>query len=180
MWDYRLLGLFAYAALLFCVSLSGIFETDVMPKHEEKKTIQVMYWTIALVFTFAIIFAFTGGLRPIAVAVAKAPTVQSYYDNIVLLLNASQEEVAQLLADLDSQKRRKIISEINRVGNSKNLYYATSITSLIASAIFVIFTSMCITKTRLPFIDEAEISAMNARARVNVTHNLTTMRFFSA
>jgi len=36
-WDYRLLGLFSYAALLFCISISGIFETGVMPKYKEKK-----------------------------------------------------------------------------------------------------------------------------------------------
>jgi len=175
-WDFRLLGLFAYAALLFCVSLSGIFETGVMSKSREKKTIQAMYWTILLIFVLVVVISFTGWLKPISVGVAKAPTVPSYYDNVVLLLGGSQEEVAQLLADLDFQKRRKIILEIDQVRNAKNFYYVTSITSLLASAVFVVFTSMCITKSRLPHIDEAEISAMNARARVDISHNLITMR----
>jgi len=177
-WDYRLLGLFAYTALIFCISLSGIFETEVMPKYKEKKTLQAMYWTIFLIFALVVVISFTGWLRPISVAVAKAPSIPSYYDNVVLLLGESQEEVAQLLADMDFQKRRKIISEIDQVGNAKNLYYVTSITSLLASAVFVFFTSMCITKSRLPYIDEAEISAMNARARVYITHKLLTMRIF--
>jgi len=108
-----------------------------------------MYWAIFLIFALIVVIGFAGWLRPISVAVAKAPTLPSYYDNVVLLLGGSQEDVTQLLADMDFQKQRKIILEIDQVGNSKNLYYITSITSLVASAVFVFFTSMCITKSRL-------------------------------
>lgn len=175
-WDFRLFGLFAYAALLFCISLSGVFETGVMPKSQEKKAIQAMYWTIFGILVFVIAIGFTSLLRPVSVAIAKASSLPSYYDNVVLLLSGNQEEVAQLLANAEFHERQKILSQIDLVGNAINLYYAVSIISLASSAAFVVFTSMCMTKSRLPHIDKAEISAMNARARVNVTHNLTTMR----
>jgi len=175
-WDFRLIGLFAYTAILFCVSLSGIFETGVMPKSQEKKTVQAMYLTISLIFVLVIAMGFAGLLRPTSVAIAKAANVPSFYDNVVLLLNGNQDELTRLLGELDSRKQRKILAEVRQVGNSKNIYYAVSIISLASSIAFVVFKSICITNSRLPFIDVVKILEMNSRAKWDGIHKLFRTR----
>jgi len=111
-------------------------------------------------------------------AVAKGPTLPSFYDNIVILIDGSKDDATQLLIDIDPRKRRKIISQVGYVERHRNLYYAVNIISLATSVTFVALTSMCITKSRLPYMDDATLLVIKERAktRTDIIHNLLSMR----
>lgn len=172
-WEFRLLGVFVYSALLFCVSLAGAFHAEFMPKDKEKKIARAMYWTMFAISVAVVAMSYTDWMKPISIAVAKGPILPSFQDNVVLLLDGSKEDVAQLLADTDAQKRRRIIKEIEAAKERIYVYYTVNLISIALSLIYVVFTSMCITKSRRAFIDEAALDAsVREQGRVIVTHTL--------
>lgn len=84
------------------------------------------------------------------------------------------------MIELSTNERNRIEFKVNRALESplysETLFYVSSLTSIVASAIFVVLISRHVFSSRLPYVDEREIAAMNARATANVAYSLVGVR----
>jgi len=179
-WEFRLLGLFIYAAILFCIRYGNVFPAGTMPKDKEKAIIWSMYGFTILCYVLAIVASGLGWLKPASIQIASSAMLPSVYDNAVILISSTPDQLDTLLANSEFEKRKRLLFGINLARksgyDSKYLFYAVNLTSLAALVIFVILTSGCMFKSRLPHVDEGEILKMHARARLNVSYSVNTIR----